>query len=167
MKQCFHEDPYQRPCFEKLKTSMTQICSILDKKSLPLAKNNSGKANDGVLYTDIKMKERYFNMKAKNKHLKNLNHFCPNAVRYVKPFAASITHISKDSFVDSTSIYNINSDFYFGNHSSLSEAELDKLDFIPHLRPEFKISLERKQKRIQNKNKNPYEAYPGQHKTKH
>ena len=71
MKQCFHEDPYQRPCFEKVKNSMTQICSGLDKKSLPLAKNNSGKAIDGVLYTDIKMKEQYFNMKAKNKHLKN------------------------------------------------------------------------------------------------
>lgn len=75
VKQCFHEDPHERPSFERLKISMTEICSSLNGKSNASPDRDSCDSVDlGVTYADIEMKERYFNLKEKNKDIKILTY---------------------------------------------------------------------------------------------
>ena len=84
MKLCFHEDPYQRPSFEELKNSMTQICSSLSEKpNINQNYNHSSNNQDSaVIYADIEMKQRYFHLKNENKYSKLLNHVKPTESSY-------------------------------------------------------------------------------------
>ena len=84
MKLCFHEDPYQRPTFEELRNSMTQICSSLNEKpNLDQSHNHSSNNEDrAVIYADIEMKQRYFHLKSENKYSKLLNHARPPNSNY-------------------------------------------------------------------------------------
>lgn len=84
MKLCFHEDPYQRPSFEELKSSMTQICSSLNEKLNTNRNHNHSSNNEdsAVIYADIEMKQRYFHLKNENKYSKLLNHVKPAESSY-------------------------------------------------------------------------------------
>ena len=84
MKLCFQEDPYQRPSFEELKNSMTQICSSLSEKpNINQNYNHSSNNQDSaVIYADIEMKQRYFHLKNENKYSKLLKHVKPAESSY-------------------------------------------------------------------------------------
>ena len=153
MKKCFHEDPYQRPSFEKLKKSLTQICSTLNKDlSTQFKKDITTESDDTVVYADIRMKERYFKMKEKNKHLKAFNRVCSKKLRYVKPFAFSCTYINEEHNIDLSSRSNTDSDIFIANPSCYSEPDLYKKEYNRH-------------RRSQDKNLNKYDTYPGRNRT--
>lgn len=154
MKQCFHEDPYQRPSFEKLKQSLTQICSTLDKDSpAQFRKDIRNESDNTVVYADIRMRERYFKMKEKNKNLKALNRVCSKKLRYVKPFAFSCTYINEEHSIDSPSRSNTESDICKANPTSYSEPSFNRIEY-------------NRQRQTQDKNSNKYDTYPGRNRTK-
>ena len=167
MKQCFHEDPYQRPSFEKLKNSLTQICSALNKKSTSVENNTLGDETEkAVIYTDVKMKERYFKMKEKNKNLKSKNHMCSNGVRYIKPFSLSCTYVNDSNSIDSPVGMNEDSGVCLIRQSSYSEPDLNYLKSNHKLKENLKNNLEGMKQRSQNKKFDKYETYQCRNKTK-
>ena len=167
MKQCFHEDPYQRPSFEKLKNSLTQICSALSKKSSSLENNDLGDETEkAVIYTDVKMKERYFKMKEKNKNLKSKNHICSNGKRYIKPFSLSCTYVNDSNSIDSPVGMNEDSGVCLIRQSSYSEPDLNYLKSNYNLKENLRNNLERMKQRSKNKKFDKYETYQCRNKTK-
>ena len=105
-----------------------------------------------VVYADIRMKERYFKMKEKNKHLKAFNRVCSKKLRYVKPFALSCTYINEEHSIDFSSRSNIDSDICIANQSCYSEPDLYKKEYNRH-------------RRLQDKNSNKYDTYSGRNRT--
>ena len=167
MKQCFHEDPYQRPSFEKLKNALTQICSAFNKKSSSLENNDLGNENEeAVMYTDVKMKERYFKVKEKNKNLKSKNHMCSNGMRYIKPFALSCTYVNDSTSINSPVGTNEDSGVCLIRQSSYSEPDLNYLKSNHKRKENLKNYLEGIKQRPQNKKFDKYETYHRGNKTK-
>ena len=167
MKQCFHEDPYQRPSFEKLKNSLTQICSAFNKKSSSLENDDLGNETEkAVIYTDVKMKERYFKMKEKNKNLKSKNHMCSNSIRYIKPFALSCTYVNDSNSIDSPVGTNEDSGVCLIRQSSYSEPDLNYLMSNHKFKENLKNNSKEIKQRSQNKKFDKYETYQYRNKTK-
>ena len=74
MKQCFHEDPHQRPKFDEVRTSLTKITSELRKAPTDPYEKNNANSNIQVLYSDLAMKEQYMLMRRQHKTLKSIHH---------------------------------------------------------------------------------------------
>ena len=167
MKQCFHEDPYQRPSFEKLKNALTQICSTFNKKSSSLENNDLANENEkAVVYTDVKMKERYFKMKEKNKNLKSKNHKCSNSIRYIKPFALSCAYVNDSNSVDYPVASTEDSGVCLMRQSSYSEPDLNYQKSNHKSKEILMNSLKGRKQRSQNKKFDKYETYHGRNKTR-
>ena len=74
MKQCFHESPDQRPKFDKLRISLTQITSALRKAPNKALENANDNSNTSVVYSDFAMKEQYMLVRQKHKTLHSILH---------------------------------------------------------------------------------------------
>ena len=74
MKQCFHENPDQRPKFHELRTSLTQITSALLEAPTQASKSCNDNSNASILYSDFAMKEQYMLVRQKHKTLHSILH---------------------------------------------------------------------------------------------
>ena len=74
MKQCFHEDPHQRPKFDEVRASLTKTTSELRKAPIDPYEKVNANSNMPVLYSDLAMKEQYMLMRRQHKTLKSLHY---------------------------------------------------------------------------------------------
>ena len=74
MKKCFHENPHQRPKFEEMRTSLTQIISALRRPPTQACENDNIESNMSVLYSDLAMKEQYMFMRRQHETLNSILH---------------------------------------------------------------------------------------------
>ena len=74
MKKCFHENPHQRPTFEEMRTSLTQIISALRRPPTQAFENDNIESNMSVLYSDLAMKEQYMFMRREHETLNSILH---------------------------------------------------------------------------------------------
>ena len=74
MKKCFHESPHQRPKFEEMRISLTQIISALRRPPDPAFENDNIESNLSVLYSDLAMKEQYMFMRRQHETLNSILH---------------------------------------------------------------------------------------------
>ena len=94
MKKCFHENPHQRPTFEEMRTSLTQIISVLRRPPTQAFENDNIESDMSVLYSDLAMKEQYMFMRRQHETLNSILHSIEEGEVYptaqAMPFQKSI-----------------------------------------------------------------------------
>ena len=55
MRQCFHENPHQRPNFDEVRRSLTQITSALQKAPIQAIQKDNVNSDMSVRYSDLAM----------------------------------------------------------------------------------------------------------------
>jgi hypothetical protein len=68
MKQCFHEDPNDRPPFNILRDSIAAIFDDMKQNVKVSIRNARSNTKEALNYIDIGMKERYLDMRRHNKN---------------------------------------------------------------------------------------------------
>ena len=84
MKECFHENPDDRPSFNVLRDSIAQICKDMRQhspNSSPKIETRKDTKDSIIAYVDMKMKKQYMHMREQNK-----NQHC------MDPFGINLTH---------------------------------------------------------------------------
>ena len=96
IKECFHENPHQRPSFVSLKDSIAHMCSSLRADNQILSENDSCDSQDTVIYTDFSMKEKYLHMKKQNQNAQLVNHFQANNNCWLSTNSSSSNNLAQD-----------------------------------------------------------------------
>ena len=162
VKQCFHEDPHQRPSFERLRTLMTQVCSSLNESSKVLNNHNScSSIEEGIIYEDLKMKQRYFSLKNKNKNFKELNHLTSSI-----DMSNDTNCVFSSSRSDSKTSVNFSpkgdTDFsLYESNDQTKEGISSKQIKLPDLRQKYDQLSKRLLRHRHENRENYYSTYPG------
>ena len=147
---------------------MTEICSSLNGKSNASPDHDSClSAEAGVTYADIEMKERYFNLKKKNKDIKILNHMSSTDVTYDTGFDSLSYPSMPISSIQHPSRYNtLSSQCKFDGEKS-DEKDSKHIKVATDISKRYNRFSKRLKRYRYEHRENYYLTYPGEIFSKH